>query len=176
MNKEIDTINIPAFKRKRSIAAKERRTNTAALKAKKPRTTKKRTTSRTRNTTRNSRSSLGQKTVEELTLMDEIQTIDLFDADEIPQAKTGRKVREFKLIGRCEGYFEKIDVAVIKLSSAIRTGDIILIAMDKGMFEQEVKSMQINGKDVALARTGSDIGMKINKKPLIGTAVYKLID
>lgn len=167
MTNEINTLNIPAFKRKRSIEAKERKTNTGQIKQR-PSITKPRAVRKTHNKGK-------QPTIEELTLIDQIHTIDLFE-DEILQAKTGRKIREFKLIGRLEGYFEKIDVAVIKLSNALRTGDVILIAKDQGMFEQEVKSMQIDGKDVALARTGSDIGIKINKKPQIGTAVYKLID
>ena len=107
-------------------------------------------------------------------LMDELHTVDLFE-DEITRAKTGRKVREFKKCGICEGYFEKIDVAIIKLTSPLRTSDTILIANDYGLFEQEVKSMQIDRKEVKIARTGSDIGIKIRKTPKVGTAVYKLI-
>ena len=154
---DTESINIPAFKRKRSIAAKARKTNRKSN-AKKTRARKR----------------IQKKEITEIPLIEEIQTVDLFE-DQITRAKTGRKVREFKKVGICEGYFDKVEVAVIKLVNPLRTDDIILIAKQNGMFEQEVKSMQINGKDVSLARTGSDIGIKVNQKPQIGTAVYRLI-
>jgi hypothetical protein len=155
MNDQPETVNIPAYKRKRSIAAKAKKTE---IKLRKPR----------KKTARRKHKPI------EMPLMDELHTVDLFE-DEITRAKTGRKVREFKKCGICEGYFEKIDVAIIKLTSPLRTSDTILIANDYGLFEQEVKSMQIDRKEVKIARTGSDIGIKIRKTPKVGTAVYKLI-
>ena len=160
MSNTPDAINIPAFKRKRSIAAKARKTETKATKIRKPpKSTRKLTTT--------------PQTIE-IPLSEELHTIDLFE-DEITRAKTGRRVREFKRCGICEGYFEKIDVAVIKLTSPLRSGDTILIANNQGLFEQEVKSMQIDRKEVSIARTGSDIGIKIRKTPKVGTSVFKLI-
>ena len=155
MNDQPETVNIPAYKRKRSIAAKAKKTE---IKLRKPR----------KKTARRKHKPI------EMPLMDELHTVDLFE-DEITRAKTGRKVREFKKCGICEGYFEKIDVAIIKLTSPLRTSDTILIANDYGLFEQEVKSMQIDRKEVKIDRTGSDIGIKIRKTPKVGTAVYKLI-
>ena len=35
--------------------------------------------------------------------------------------------------------------------------------------------MQIDRKEVRIAKTGSDIGMKVQLKPKVGGAVYKLI-
>ena len=85
------------------------------------------------------------------------------------------KSREMKKCGICEGYFEKIDVAIVKLTSPLREGDQIIFEKPSGLFEQEVNSMQINRKDVRLARTGSDIGLKVSHEPTVGGTVYKVI-
>jgi hypothetical protein len=154
MNQDSESINIPAFQRKRSIAAKAKKTT---IKLRKPR-----------------KSTRKQLRPAEMPLSEEIQTVDLFE-DEITRAKTGRKIREFKRCGICEGYYKKINVAIIKLTSPLRTSDTILIENEYGLFEQDVKSMQIDRKDVSLARTGSDIGIKIRKNAKVGTTVYKLI-
>jgi hypothetical protein len=80
-----------------------------------------------------------------------------------------------KTCGICEGYFDNIDVAIIKVTSPIRVDDRLIFEKDEGLFEQSVKSMQINRKDVTLAKSGSDIGIKVEMKPKVGTNVYKVI-
>lgn len=77
--------------------------------------------------------------------------------------------------GTCEGYFEKIEVGIIRLTKAVRKGDIILIEKSGGLFQQEIKSMQIDRKEVKLATTGSEIGLKLAMPPQIGGKVYKII-
>lgn len=128
---EPNIFNIPAYQRKRSIAARTRKKTASVLVAKTPKT----------------RASI----------------------------KTSSEPREMKVCGICDGYFEAIEVAIIKLTSSLREGDIIFLEKQDGLFEQEVKSMQINRKDVSLARAGSDIGLKVLMKPQVGGKVYKLI-
>ena len=86
------------------------------------------------------------------------------------------KLREMKECGYCDGYFENIDVAIIKTTSPIREGDRLIFQKEGGLFEQTIDSMQINRKDVKLARSGSDIGMKVLMEPIVGTPVYKVIE
>jgi len=83
--------------------------------------------------------------------------------------------REMQICGRCEGYFDKIDVAVIQLTSSIRNGDFIIFETDNGLFEQEISSMQINRQDISIAHAGDDIGLKVLARPKVGGSVYKVI-
>ena len=150
-------LNIPAYQRKRSISARAR---------KKPTTTRKRSTAASR------------KKAQEITenpLEDQLTNGELFPAPMESSPKTLSKFREMKECGICEGYFEKINVAIIKTTSPIRKGDHIIFEKQKGLFEQEIESMQINRKDVSLARTGSDIGLKVPLEPIVGSTVYKVI-
>jgi len=132
MNKT-NNLNIPAYQRKRSLAAKARKTTTRAKTIKPVRTTRKRPITSTQGP------------------------------------------REMKICGHCDGFFDKIDVAVIKLTSPIRIGDIIIFEKNEGLFEQEILSMQINRQDVTIAHAGDDVGLKVIMKPKVGTPVYKVI-
>ncbi|MBI2634505.1 hypothetical protein HYW82_02440 [Candidatus Peregrinibacteria bacterium] len=80
-----------------------------------------------------------------------------------------------KTCGVCEGYFDKIEVAIIKLTGTLKVGERIIFEKIDGLFEQKVESMQINRKDVKRAKAGSDIGLKVAMKPNVGTTVYKVI-
>ncbi len=81
-----------------------------------------------------------------------------------------------KTCGICEGYFDNIEVAIVKVTSPIRINDKIIFEKQDGLFEQEVKSMQINRKDVTLATTGSEIGLKVYQQPTVGAPVYKIVE
>lgn len=162
MPKKVDSINIPAYQRKRSLRAKAR---------KRPSYTpvKKRTTRKKR-----------VSTVKEIDLSETLPSQELFPdplmEEEFEKLRTKRSGRrEMKLCGICEGYFEKIDVAVIQVTSPLRQGDSIIFEKEGGLFEQEISSMQIERKDVTLARSGSDIGIKVIMKPTIGAPVYKVL-
>lgn len=87
--------------------------------------------------------------------------------------KKSTATKEYKIAGSVEGYFEKIDVAIIKVTSALKIGDKILIENTDGLFEHRISSMQIERKEVKVARIGSSIGLKISKKPKVGGQIYK---
>lgn len=160
---EIDSVNIPAYQRKRSLAAKARKSTTR---------TRKKTTTKPKRTTRSR-----PVKVEEMTIADAIQEnkfenpIDIFK----PTRSTAPGAREMKICGRCDGFFDKINVGIIKLTTSLRVGDVIIFEKNDGLFEQEITSMQINRQDVTIAYAGDDIGLKIAMKPKVGTSVYKVI-
>ncbi|MBU1992423.1 translation elongation factor-like protein [Patescibacteria group bacterium] len=79
-----------------------------------------------------------------------------------------------RICGECEGYFDKIDVAIVILSGTLRVGDRVVFETSTGLFEQVVESMQINRKNVQIARPGSDIGMKVYIEPRKGGTVYRV--
>ncbi|MBU1151545.1 hypothetical protein KJ632_01810 [Patescibacteria group bacterium] len=155
---EVNTYNIPAFKRKRSIDAHEKKLNTTPLRPRK--TTRKRPS----------------KTIEEISMdisFDE-PIIQEENFIETPRAKEGKAI-EMKFCGLCEGYFEKISVAIVELTSPVHQGDQLIFETEQGLFQQEVTSMQIDRKDVSLARSGKSIGLKVLLPPKVGGSVYKII-
>lgn len=165
---EIDILNIPAYQRKRSISAKERASN----KLHRTPTVTKPTPAKPAKVTR--------KRVERMDPMDEMPIFremptDSFMAPSLSFLQPSSTPQLMDTCGFCEGYFEKIDVAIIKLTKPLKIGDQILIERPEGLFQQEIKSMQIDRKEVKIARTGSDIGLKVDIKPKVGGTVYKIV-
>ena len=79
-----------------------------------------------------------------------------------------------KPIGVVSNYFEKVSVAAIKLSAALKTGDKIQIkGGEETDFVQKVGSMQIQHEKVAKAKKVDEIGLKVNHKVRKGYKVYK---
>lgn len=79
-----------------------------------------------------------------------------------------------KLIGKITHYFTKVSVGVIELVDTVKVGDNISIEGATTNVQQEVKSMQIHGKDVQEAKKGDDIGMKVNDRVREGDQVFKV--
>lgn len=154
----MDPYKVPAFKRKRSLAAKARKSSVT-----KKITRRKKTT---------------PKTIEEISIPTATDNMFEEELQKMRDMKTRalKKVREMKLCGHCDGYFEKIDVAIIKVTSAFRTGDRLIFEKQDGLFEQQIDSMQKDRKDITLARSGDDIGTKVAMKPKVGTPIYKVLE
>ncbi|MBI5753641.1 hypothetical protein HZA40_00670 [Candidatus Peregrinibacteria bacterium] len=176
---EPDPINIPAYQRKRSINAKARkkpayletaldRAQNAQKKSHKKRQAKKRVP----------RTYSSSPTFDEIPIQTNVLPSQELFPNPFNDAPAPKKseFREMKTCGICEGYFDKIEVAIIRVTSPIRTGNNIIFEKQDGLFEQEVKSMQIDRKDINLATTGSEIGLKVYQKPTVGAPVYKVIE
>lgn len=168
MPEEIKETNIPAYQRKRSISARARKKPSYMKAIKKPKKT-----TRARRTT--ARATLKNHLIEEIPIVQTTHDEEIFENPIIENTSAETELREMKTCGKCDGYFDNIDVAVVKVSSPLRVGDRIIFETDTGLFEQTINSMQVNKKDVQLARTGSDIGLKVLLPPLVGTSVYKVI-
>ncbi len=82
--------------------------------------------------------------------------------------------KEGKLIGKISHYFSKIEVAVIDLDSALKTGDTLRIVGGEVDFNQVVDSMEIDRKKVEKAGKGDAVGMKVSQKVREGYKVYKI--
>lgn len=101
--------------------------------------------------------------------------INLFPDEEVkPKYQAPSGFAKIIPVGTVTAYYEKIQVAVILLNTALRIGDLIQIASDGMLFQQPVDSMEINRKPVKMAKKGSDIGLKVVMKPLINGTVYKV--
>lgn len=166
---EIDPTKIPAFQRKRSLLAKQRK-KTKITKVSK---------------IRKARSSYQKPTYQSSPHFNEpladilLPSQSIFpapiDNDLLPTKVERKDFEEMKICGQCESYFNKINVAIIKLTSPLRIGDIVIFEKEGGLFQQTVTSMQIDRREVRQALSGSDIGLKILQTPTVGTRVYKII-
>ncbi len=83
-------------------------------------------------------------------------------------------LRTYVPVGVVTAVFAKIDVAIVKLSTGVRLGDILLFQDDETLYEERVDSMQINRKDIKTAKKGAEIGMKVGQHPRSGTKVYRI--
>jgi len=79
-----------------------------------------------------------------------------------------------KLIGKITHYFDNLQVAVVELDSALKSGDTIRIVGGDTDFEQPVDSMQVDHESVSSAKKGSEVGMKVSQKVRDGYRVYKV--
>ena|SRR3989338_3243106 len=91
-------------------------------------------------------------------------------AAEKPAAK---KTPKLKLIGKVSHYFDKIQVAAIKLLVPLKKGDTIRIQGGAVDLTQKVISMQKERQDIKKAKKGDEIGVKVNKEVHEGYRVYK---
>ena len=78
-----------------------------------------------------------------------------------------------KPIGEVTHYFGNLNVAVVKVTKAISSGDKIRIKGATTDFTQVVQSMQIDHKPVETAKRGQEIGMKVKKRVRVGDSVYE---
>ncbi|RLG21240.1 hypothetical protein DRN74_03185 [Candidatus Micrarchaeota archaeon] len=76
-------------------------------------------------------------------------------------------------VGVVTHYFNKIGVAVIKVTGNIKVGDTVHFKGANVDFSQKVESMQIEHENIEEAKPGDDIGMKVEQKVHENVRVYK---
>ena len=84
------------------------------------------------------------------------------------------KEAESKPIGEVVHYFDKIQVAVIKLSAPLKVGDTIRISGGESTdFTQVVDSMQVEHENINKAKKGDEVGLKVKEKVRDSYKVFK---
>lgn len=77
--------------------------------------------------------------------------------------------------GKITHYFDKIGVAVLEVTDEeIKTGDTIRIGEFGVGMEQKVESMQVEHNQVAEAKVGDEVGLKVITAVKPGDVVYKV--
>ncbi|MBS3077697.1 hypothetical protein J4233_05505 [Candidatus Pacearchaeota archaeon] len=77
-------------------------------------------------------------------------------------------------VGVVTHYFDKIGVAVVKLFKELKIGDRVQFKGGEVDFEQIIESMQIQREHVKKAKSGDEIGIKVEQKVNKGYKVYKV--
>lgn len=78
-----------------------------------------------------------------------------------------------KEIGKVTHWYDKIGVAVIKLTGTLKKGDKIVIKRGDEEIEDTVTSIQVDHKDVDSAEKSDDVAIKLSQKTKEGAIVCK---
>lgn len=79
-----------------------------------------------------------------------------------------------KEIGKVTHWYDKISVAVIKLTGTLKKGDTIKVKRNEEEFEENISSMQIDREDVDSAKKGDEVAVQLSQKTKEGAVVYKV--
>ncbi len=79
-------------------------------------------------------------------------------------------------VGRVTHYFDKIGVAVLDLSDAIRVGETLHFLGHSTDFKQTVDSMQIEHKNVPEAKPGQEVALRVAQKVHEHVQVFRVTD
>jgi translation elongation factor EF-1alpha len=82
---------------------------------------------------------------------------------------------EEKEIGKITHYFGHINVGIIELGDSLKVGETIHVKGHSSDFTQAIESMQIEHAEVAEAKAGDSIGIKVSQKVHPQDKVYKVI-
>ncbi|MBD3247166.1 translation elongation factor-like protein [Candidatus Pacearchaeota archaeon] len=79
-----------------------------------------------------------------------------------------------KPIGEISNYFDHVNAAAMKLSAPLKKGDKIrIVGGEETDFEMDVKSMEVDRKEIEEAKAGDEIGLLVPEKVRKGYKVYK---
>lgn len=80
-----------------------------------------------------------------------------------------------KEIGKIVHWYDKIDVAVVRLSDTLSVGDRVKVKKGEVEFEETVSSMQLDHKDIQSGKKGQEVAIKISGgSAKDGSLVFKL--
>jgi selenocysteine-specific translation elongation factor len=79
-----------------------------------------------------------------------------------------------EIIGKVSDFFARPVVAGIELTGSLKVGDKIKIKGHTTELEITVDSLQVNNANVAEAKAGDSIGIKVTDRVRKGDNVYKI--
>ena len=80
-----------------------------------------------------------------------------------------------KQLGKVVHYFDKIQVAVIKLCCGLKVGDKIKIKRGEEENAEIVDSMQINHVNVVNGKSGDEVAIKVTHNTKGGAKIYRMV-
>ena len=108
--------------------------------------------------------------------MDDLDNVmDVLDAMEAKKSAAAQVTSSGRtLVGEVDHFYDKLNVAAIRLSGELKVGDMIELESEEYTLRQRVSSMQINRKDVDSASAGDDVGVKLSVPVPRRSSVYRV--
>lgn len=79
---------------------------------------------------------------------------------------------EEKEVGKVIHWYDKAEVAVVRLSGSLKIGDRIKVRRGGEEFDESVSSMEINHESVSSAKKGEEVAIKLSQKAKEGAIVW----
>lgn len=79
-----------------------------------------------------------------------------------------------QLIGEVTHYYSGIGVAIVKFNRSVKVGERLHFKGATTDFEETIKSMQYNHKDIKEAKKNQEVGIKVSDKVREGDKVYSV--
>ncbi len=96
-------------------------------------------------------------------------------ADQLRRTSNAAARDEGVFVGEITHYFSKIMVCVVKIEGAsLLIHDQVHIKGATTDIRQAIRSMQIESRDVTVARSGQLVGLKVSRMVRVGDRVYKV--
>ena len=94
-------------------------------------------------------------------------------ADDFSRIQSNASVERKHFVGKVIHYFDKAEVAAVKLVSELKVGDkITIIGNTTGIINSKIDSLEIKGKSVERAKKGDEVGIKVLELVRKGDEVY----
>ena len=77
-----------------------------------------------------------------------------------------------KELGKITHFYDKLSVAIIKLSAPLKIGDEIAIKGQTTDLQQKIETMQFDHQDIEQGKKGQEIGIMVKDKVREGDVVY----
>lgn len=79
-----------------------------------------------------------------------------------------------KELGKVSHWYDKINVAVVKLTGPLKKGDNVKFKRGEEEFEEKIESLQIDHVDVSAGKKGDEVAMKLSHKAKEGSVMCKV--
>lgn len=79
-------------------------------------------------------------------------------------------------IGQVTHYYNRIGVAVLRLTGDLKIGDTVLILGHTTELEQRVTSMEIEHQKVEAVQAGQEVALRVEEPVRKGDVVYKILE
>lgn len=83
-----------------------------------------------------------------------------------------KKPKEPKPIGVVTHFYGGLGVAIVKFNKTVKVGEKLHFKGATTDFEEAVKSMQYDHKDISEAKKGQEVGIKVKEKVREGDEIY----
>lgn len=76
-----------------------------------------------------------------------------------------------KELGKVVHWYDKLEVAVVKLAGALKVGDRVKVKRGEIEFEETVSSMQFDHKPVEAGKKGQEVAVKLSQAAKDGAVI-----